>query len=105
MATQKKDFEKMWQNTKEQVYKLSKEAMDLLQKGEKEVTKASGKAKVNFETALLKLKREQLFHVIGKECYKLLKNKKGISPKVAKLIKEVKDFDRQISANKKLLRK
>lgn len=96
----KKDFEEMWFDTKNQLVKLSKETMEFLKKGEKEVVKVSGKAKVNFEIMLLKAKKEQLYYLIGKESVK-----RGKSAKVDKLVKEVKGLNSQISANKRLLHK
>ena len=100
MVAQKKDFEKMWLETKQQVLKLSRETLDLLKKGEKEVVKASGKAKISFEIMVLKAKKEQLYYLIGKESVK-----KGKTAKVTKLINEVKSINRQIAAQKKLLKK
>lgn len=100
MSAKKKDFEKMFRDTKNQLVKLSGETMELLKKGEKEVVKASGKAKINFEIMLLKVKKEQLYYLIGKEAVK-----KGKTAKVAKLIKEVKDMSNQITAQKKQLKK
>ena len=105
MAVKTKDFEKIWRDTKVQVFKFSKETLDLLKKGEKEVVKASGKAKINFEIMLSKLKREQLFYIIGKESFKSSKKKRGSGARVAKLVKEVKEIEKQIDANKKLLHK
>jgi len=100
MAAKKKDFEKMWLETKHQVLKLSKETLDLLKKGEKEVVKASGKAKISLEVMVLKAKKEQLYYLIGKEIVK-----SGKTTKVDKLIKEVKDLNNQIAAQKRLLKK
>jgi hypothetical protein len=98
--TQKIDFEQMWQDTRNHLAKLSRDTMDLLKKGEKEVVMASGKAKVNFEIMLLKAKKEQLYYLIGKESVK-----RGKSAKADRLIKEVEDLNKNITANKKLLRK
>jgi hypothetical protein len=100
-----KDFEKMWDETKNRIYNLSKEAVDLIKKGEKEVSKASNKAKINFETTLLQLKKEQLFHLIGKEYYKSSGCCKTVIPSVDKLVGQVGELDSQIKANNKLLRK
>ncbi|MFC1708500.1 hypothetical protein ACFL2J_00370 [Candidatus Omnitrophota bacterium] len=100
MAKKKQDFEKMWQETKKQVTKLSKETLDLLKKGEEEVVKASGKAKINFEIVMLKVKKEQLFYLIGKEVVK-----KGKNAKVSKLIDEARKLGSQITAQKRLSRK
>ncbi len=100
MAAKKKDFEKMWLETKQQVLKLSKETLNLLKKGEKEVVRASGKAKINFEIMIIKAKKEQSYYLIGKEIVK-----SGKTTKVAKLIKEVKDLNNQITAQKRLLKK
>lgn len=98
--TKNKDFEQMWNDTKDQIYKLSHEALSLLKKGEKEVVKTSGKAKVNFETMLLKLKKEQLYYLIGKESIK-----RGSNTKVDRLVKQIKEIDSQIAANNKLIKK
>ena len=95
----------MWKDTKKQLFKVSRETLDLLKKGEGEIVKASGKAKVNFENVLLKLKREQLLYIIGKEAVKLLKKSKVTNATLSKLLKEVKDIESQISKNNKLLRK
>ena len=100
MPAKKQDFEKMWLETKQQVLKLSKETLNLLKKGEKEVVRASGKAKVGFEIMVLKAKKEQLYYLIGKEAVK-----KGKSNKASKLINEVRDLSKQIAAQKKLLKK
>jgi len=100
-----KDFEKMWKDTKQQLSKVSQETLELLKKGESEIVKVSGKAKINFENLLLKLKKEQLFYIIGKESYKLLRKSKLGNAKLTSLNKEIKEIERQISANNKLLRK
>ena len=96
----KKDFEQIFSDTKDQLMKLSKETMEMLKKGEEEVVKASGKAKLNFEIMLLKVKKEQLYYLIGKEAVK--KNK---SAKMDRLAKDIKDIDSQIAAKKRFLQK
>lgn len=96
----KKDFEQMWYDTKNQLAKLSRDTMVLLKKGEKEVVKLSGQAKINFEIMVLKAKKEQLFYLIGKEAVK-----KGKSAKADKLIKEAKGISGQIAAQKRQLKK
>jgi vacuolar-type H+-ATPase subunit H len=90
------DFNKIWQETKEQLVQLSKDTTDFLKRGEEEISKVSGQAKKNFENMVLKLKKEQLFYFVGKEAYKLLKNKRVPKASLKKLIEEVKNIDKQI---------
>jgi hypothetical protein len=96
----KKDFEQVLTDTKKQLIKLSGETMEMLKKGEKEVVKASGKAKLKFEIMLLKVKKEQLYYLLGKEAVKKRK-----SAKMDKLAKEIKDIDNQILTKKRQLSK
>lgn len=99
------NFEKLWKDTRKYLTKFSKDAQVLIKKGEKEIVKLSGQAKINFEIIALKLKREQLLHIVGKEYVKLLKRGKSTNAKLYSLVKEIRNLEKQITANKRLLNK
>ena len=98
------DFQKVWEDAKEEALRLSKDIGLWVKKGEKEIVKLSGQAKVNYEIMRLKVNKEQLLHSIGKGYYASQIGKKT-SIKLDKLVDNIKKIDKQISVNKRLLKK
>ena len=64
------DFKKDWPRIKKQLTELSDEARVLVQKGEKELVKLTAESKRHLDATALHLKKEHLYHLIGKEYLK-----------------------------------
>ncbi len=95
-----KELEKLWPKTKKQLDRVAKDAMVLAKKSEKQLIELSEKGKIQFELTMLQVKKEQLFYKIGKAVAKNLKRmKKTVT--LAKLDKELKSINSQISSCKK----
>ncbi len=91
------DFKSEWEKTKKQLIKFSKEAVETVKKGEKELIKFSQKSKVHIDATAVSLKKEKLFYLIGKECVKI-KMPEKLTPKLQKLLEEYKKIDKQQKA-------
>lgn len=104
MAEKKQlDFQKAWEETKKEAVRLSKDINRWARKGEKELVKLSGQAKVGFDMMGLKVKKEQLLHSLGTGYYHTqIGRKTNIS--LDKTVNEVKAIDKQISSDKRLLK-
>ena len=99
------DLKKIWGETKKEFSKLSKDAVILLKKGEKEAVRFSEKGKLNFENTLLKLKKEQIYYTLGKEAVKAYKKNQPDSATLRRLMGQLDAIDKQVSSNKKALKK
>ena len=64
------DFKKDWPRIKKQLTELSDEAKVLVKKGEKELVKLTRESKRHIDATALHLKKEHLYHLIGKEYLK-----------------------------------
>lgn len=64
------DFKKDWPRIKKQLTELSDEAKILVKKGEKELVKLTKESKRHLDVTALHLKKEHLYHLIGKEYLK-----------------------------------
>ena len=89
------NFKKEWESTKKQLVKFSKEAMDVVKKGEKEIVKFSKKTKLQIDTTAINLKKEKLYYLIGKEYVKKGNSSKQ-SVKMKKLIDELKSAQKDV---------
>ena len=103
------DFKKEWVKTKDQLSKLSKEALVIAKKGERELIEISRKSKIHVDATALTLKKEHLYYMIGKE-YSALQDKNKPSVTLTKLVGELSKANRQqlvlkrrIKTNKKQL--
>ena len=61
------DFKKEWPRIRKQLIKVSQEAMALAKKGEKEIAELSRTGKLQLDLTAIQLKKERLYHLIGKE--------------------------------------
>lgn len=104
MAEKKQlDFQMAWEETKKEAARLSKDISRWAKKGEKELVKLSGQAKIGFDMMGLKVKKEQLLHSLGRGYYETQTGKKA-NVNLKKMVDEVKTIDKQISTDKRLLK-
>ncbi|HQP10393.1 MAG TPA: hypothetical protein PKV41_03305 [Candidatus Omnitrophota bacterium] len=99
------DFKKEWEKTRDQLAKFSREAAKVAKKGEKELVKFSRRSKLHIDATAISLKKEHLYYLIGKEY-----TKEGMpaepTPKLSKLINDLKKADRdQQALDRKLKQK
>ena len=97
------DFKKEWPEIKTRLVKLSQEALALAKKGEKEIRHVSKQGMVHIDVAALTLKKEHLYHHIGKE-YMKAKCPSTPSAQLKKYVDEVVKIDREIKALERLAR-
>ena len=90
----KYDFKKEWEKTKKQLKQLSAEALELAQKGEKELIKISRKSKWHIDSTAITLKRDRLYFLIGK-AYAEIKNNSARTKELGRLIKELRSLDKE----------
>lgn len=94
------DLKKEWPKIKKQLIQVSKEALTLAKKGEKEVIRISKQGKLHIDATALTLKKEHLYHIIGKEYVEA--NFPGEhTSKLQRLIDEIEKIDKQLAALKK----
>ncbi|MCK5579945.1 MAG: hypothetical protein KAJ18_01580 [Candidatus Omnitrophica bacterium] len=93
------DIKKEWPKIKKQLAAVSKEALDLLKKGEKELVRVSHQGKLHMDATALNLKKEHLFHLIGKEYVKA-----GVpaepNQKLKKFIQDEEKIEKELKALK-----
>jgi len=87
------DYKKDWERTRAQLTKLSKEAVEIAKKGEKEFLEFSRRSKLHIDSTAITMKKEKLYYLIGKE-YTNLKSSAEPTPKLNNLVKELKTADR-----------
>ena len=92
--TERFDFKDEWKKTKSQLMKFSKEAVQIAKKGEKELIKFSKQSKLHLDSTTATLKKEHLYHLIGKE-YASLKDTAMPSAKLNKLMNDLKVVEAQ----------
>lgn len=106
MATKNQgDFQRMWEETKQEALELSKDISRWVKKGEKELVKLSGQAKINFDIMSLKVKKEQLLHALGREYYASASSSKGPGKKLKSLVDEVKEIDKKIVSDTRSIKR
>ena len=96
------DFRKEWPKIKRQLVQVSREALDLAKKGERELIRFSRKGKLHFDATALSLKKEHLFLLIGKEYVKAGCPRTQTS-QLKKFIEELKKIDKETRRLKKSL--
>ena len=97
------DFKKEWEKTKNQLTKFSKEAARVAKKGEEELIKFSRQSKLHVNATAISLKKEKLYYMIGKE-YMQSKDLEKESPKLVKLVTELKKANKKQSVLKHKLK-
>jgi len=98
------DFKKEWEKTRTQLAKISQEAIKVAKRGEKELLEFSRKSRLHMDTTAINLKKERLYYMIGKE-YAYAKNPEKSTPKLTKLVNELKKANTQQLALKRKLKK
>jgi len=97
------DFKKEWPKIKKELLKLKKDTMVLAQKGEKELRRLSVQGRIQLDIASLKVKKEHLLYLIGKEYIKSKPAAAGQTAQLKKLTMELGALDKDIKAlNRKL---
>ena len=91
------DFKKDWPRIKKQLTELSDEAKVLVKKGEKELVKLTKESKRHIDATALHLKKEHLYHLIGKE---YLKSGCPSEPStlMKQLVAEFKNIEKEMAA-------
>lgn len=84
------DFKKEWPKIKKELGRLGQEALSLTKKGEERIITLTQKGKLHVDSTALGLKREHLYHLIGKEYVK----GKCACPTTAKMQKYLSDLRR-----------
>lgn len=97
------DFKKEWEQTRNQLAKFSKEAVEIAKKGEKELVKFSRKSKLHIDATAISLKKEHLYYLIGKE-YSQAEAPERSTPKLTKLMAELNKADEEQLALKRKLK-
>ena len=90
------DFKKEWPRIKGELSRVGQEALDLDKKGEAELVKLSEKGRLRLQSANLSLKKERLYHLIGKE-YVESKYPSEQTPKLKKLIGDIEQVEAEIN--------
>ena len=88
------DFKKEWGRTKDQLIQFSRKAAKVAKKGEEELIKFSRQSKLHFDSTAATLKKEHLYHLIGKE-YAGLKNPAKPSASLKKLVEELRTIEKE----------
>ena len=94
------ELQKDWEKAKEQIVRLSKDALDLAKKGEAELVTLSKKTRIHFDLTALSLHKEKLIYQIGKE---FIKSKVEVSSVTLK--KLLQEFHKLENDEKKLRNK
>ena len=88
------NFKKEWEKTKKQLKQLSADALELAQKGEKELIKISRKSKWHIDSTAITLKRDRLYFLIGKAYAKIKKNSVR-TKELDRLMKELQTLEKE----------
>jgi len=92
---------KIWQQAKENLKELGQKTMNLAQKGEKEVVRASKVGKLQLDIVSINLKKENIFRLAGKRAHEMHSKKRHIeSAKLASLFSQIDKLNQQIKATK-----
>ena len=94
MSEGKNDFKQDWTKIKEQLLDFSQQAIDMAKKGEEQIVKFSQKGRLHLSSATLKLKKEQVLHLVGQE-YIRAKCPAAPTPKLKRLIDELNKIDQE----------
>jgi hypothetical protein len=97
------DLKNGWKKSREQLSKLSKEALLVAKRGEKELLELSRKTKIHVDTTALTLKKEHLYYLIGKE-YASVQGADKSTAKLTKLVGELAKANKLQLALKRRLR-
>jgi len=97
------DFKKDWPKIKKDLARLSQEALTLAKKGEEQLVKLSHKGKLQLDAAALGLKKEHLYHLVGKEYFKS-KCACPKSPKMQQLLNDLHSIDKEQKELKKKIK-
>lgn len=100
---QKYDFSKEWPKMKKQLMEFSKEAVEVVKKGEEELVRLSQAGKLRVDATTIGLKKEHLFYLIGKE-YARTAPEKIENTKLKKLFAELDTLDRQLRVIKRTMK-
>ena len=91
----------LWQNSKKDFEKMSKDASVLIKKGEVALKDVSQKSKETLETISATLGREKLCYQLGKAAASSPKSKWASNKKITGILKEISKLDNVIKKSKK----
>lgn len=100
---ERNDLKSEWKKRREQLSKLSKEALSIAKRGEKELLELSRKTKIHVDATALTLKKEHLYYLIGKE-YAGIQGTDKSTAKLTKLVGELAKANKLQMALKRRLR-
>lgn len=86
--TEQNELKNEWKKRREQLSKLSKEALLVAKRGEKELIELSRKTRIHVDSTALTLKKEHLYYLIGKE-YADIQGTNKSTAKLTKLVGEL----------------
>jgi hypothetical protein len=96
-----KEVAKIWQEAKDNLKDLGKKTLNLAQKGEKEVVRASKVGKLQLDIVSLNLKKENAFRQAGKKAYEMHSKKKPIEgTRLTSLFNQMDKVSHQIKGKK-----
>jgi hypothetical protein len=89
------DFKKEWPHLKKELTRMSTEAIKMVKKGEDEIVRYSHIGKMHLDITALKLKKEHLYHLVGKE-YVQAATPKAPTAKLQKYLAEIQKIEKDI---------
>ena len=98
------DFKEEWEKTRKVLKELGKESVKLAKKGEGELLRISEIGKLHVDSTSVRMKKEHLYYLIGKE-YAKLKKYTPPTDKIKKLMVELKKAEQQQRSLKKKISK
>lgn len=96
-----KEVAKIWQEAKNNLRILSEKTLNLAQKGEKELVKASRVGKIQLNIVSMNLKKENIFRELGKKTYEMHIEQEQVEPaKLTVFFSQIDKLNQQIKAKK-----
>lgn len=91
-----KEIEKIWPDAQKNITKINKEAIKLLEKGEKNLINIYNTTKKKTEEIICKAKREELYYELGKLVASRLTKEQLKNHKIAATTAEIKKLNSKI---------
>ena len=92
----KEVVDRLWPKTKQELEKAVENTKKLIGKGEEYVKVMSEKSAEQTKKLSLSFKRERLYYTLGKAVAKTAQGKWSMSKKINRMVKEIKDTDKEI---------
>ncbi len=95
-----KEIEKIWPDAQKNISKINKEAIKLLEKGEKNLLNIYNTTKKKTEEIICKAKREELYYELGKLVASRLTQEQLKNHKIAATASEIRKLNNEIRLKK-----